>query len=166
VDVPLHPDVEPLAFLLGTWRGGGSGEYPTIEPFDYDEELEFANVGKAYLTYRQRTWRIVEGVRAPSHMELAFWRPAAGRLEVTSAHPNGVVEVEVGTIGERTVELTSSSVATAPSAKEVTRVERRFSVDGDVLRYEVMMAAVGRDLGPHLRAELVRVHGSPRGTHP
>jgi len=94
--IPLLPDIEPLAFLLGAWRGAGRGEYPTVEPFTYEEELEFANVGKPYLTYRQRTWVVRDGERVPSHMEFAFWRPRpGGSLEVISAHPNGVAEVEV-----------------------------------------------------------------------
>lgn len=44
----LDERLRPLAFLLGTWRGGGSGEYPTILPFDYEVSptcsgrLEFA----------------------------------------------------------------------------------------------------------------------------
>lgn len=35
----LHPDCEPLAGLVGSWRGRESGEYPTIEPFEYLEEV-------------------------------------------------------------------------------------------------------------------------------
>jgi THAP4-like, heme-binding beta-barrel domain len=50
----LLPEVEPLGFLVGEWRGTGIGEYPTVDSFDYEEELEFANVGKPYLTCLQR----------------------------------------------------------------------------------------------------------------
>ena len=70
----LHADVVSLAFLLGTWRGEGTGMYPTIEPFDYTETLTFDHVGDAWLSYLQESWS-PEG--EPLHFERGFVRPGA-----------------------------------------------------------------------------------------
>lgn len=154
---PLLPEIEPLAFLLGTWRGRGVGEYPTIESFAYEEELEFGNVGKPYVTFRQRTWVVRAEIRLPSHMEFGFWRPRpGGSIEVISAHPNGVAEVEVGMVDGSRIVLSSHQLVTSPSAKDVVRLEREFAVDSDVMTYELRMEAVAQPLRAHLRAELRR----------
>ena len=39
MDPELHQDCRELAFLLGTWRGEGEGEWPRGEPFRYGEEM-------------------------------------------------------------------------------------------------------------------------------
>ena len=155
MEPPLHPDVLPLAFLLGTWQGEGKGEYPTIQSFGYGEEIRFWHVGKPFLAYSQRTWALDDG--RPLHAEMGYWRPqAGGRIELVMGHPTGVAEVSEGTFTGTAIDVASTTLGRTESAKEVTRLERSFRVDGDLMTYELRMAAVGVTLTHHLSAELKR----------
>ena len=155
MEAALHPDVASLAPLLGTWSGQGRGEYPTIEPFDYDESVSFTHVGKPFLAYAQRTRHRTDG--RTLHGENGFWRvPAAGRLEIVIAHPNGISEIAEGTFDGAAVQLRSTVVGRTASAKDVTVIERDFVLDGDELSYSLRMTAVGVPLTHHLAARLHR----------
>lgn len=161
---PLHPQLAAVSALLGTWTGRGRGEYPTIEPFEYAESITFAHVGKPFLAYSQRTRSVGTAGAAPQpmHAESGYWRfPQPGRVEVVLSHPTGVVEIEEGTIGVRldgtiVIELTTTTVALTSTAKDVSAIQRRFQIHGDVLDYTVAMAAVGAPLQHHLGATLHR----------
>jgi hypothetical protein len=152
----LHEQAARIAFLLGTWRGAGKGEYPTIDPFAYEEEVRFTHNGKPFLAYTQRTWHPEKG--HAMHGEAGYFRPLEnGRIEIVMVHPTGIVEVQEGTVDGNTVAVASKLVGKTSTAKDVAALERTFDVDGDVLRYEVRMAAVGQPLQHHLGAELRKV---------
>ncbi|TML76094.1 MAG: FABP family protein [Actinobacteria bacterium] len=152
----LHEQAARISFLLGTWQGAGKGEYPTIDPFAYEEEIRFTHNGKPFLAYTQRTWHPEK--KHPMHGEAGYFRPLEnGGIEIVLAHPTGIVEIQEGTIEGTRITTRSKLVGKTTTAKEVTQLERVFAVNGDVMRYEVRMAAVGQPLQHHLSAELKRV---------
>jgi hypothetical protein len=155
----LHPDLEALAPLLGTWAGRGAGKYPTIQPFEYLEEVVFSHVGKPFLAYAQKTKSVADG--RPLHAETGYFRvPVPGRVELVLAHPNGITEIEVGSYtvtGDLIeIDLATTLIGLTPTAKEVTALGRTFRIDGDQLSYSMRMAAVGQPLQDHLDAALHR----------
>ncbi|MHA7650518.1 peroxynitrite isomerase [Mycobacterium sp. ML4] len=157
--VDLHPDLEALAPLLGTWSGRGAGEYPTIEPFEYFEEVAFTHVGKPFLVYAKTTKAASDG--RPLHAELGYLRvPQQGSVEFVLAHPSGIAEIELGTYsvvdGVIDIELATSEIKLTPTAKVVTALSRSFRIDGDELSYSLRMAAVGQSEQHHVAAVLRR----------
>jgi hypothetical protein len=178
--VPLpeeHPAIAPLSFLLGRWRGTGKGDYPTIEAFDFLQEVTFSHIGKPYLIYTSRSWRLGtdeqgdlardargELIRvAPLAVEAGFWRPQPdGKVEVLLSHPTGITEIYAGEFrGLTSVEMVTDAVARTATAKPYTAGKRLYGLvpsqtrEGEKdLAYAFDMAAMGQPLTPHLWAVL------------
>jgi len=155
MDPALHPDVEPIAFLLGAWRGEGQGDWPTSGRFRYGEEMTFEHEGKAFLLYSQRSWTAEE--HSPLHFERGFFRLSGPHgVEVMLAHPLGIVEVAEGALSGTTIDVASTTMALTATGSPVTELRRRMEVRADVLRYELHMAMRDVPLTRHLTGELRR----------
>jgi hypothetical protein len=154
-DTPLHPALQPISFLLGTWRGEGQGHYPTVDDFVYAEESRFWTTGRAVIHYEQQTWSPATG--APMHCESGYLRMNGNRVEMMLAHPLGIVEIEEGQVAGRRLKLTTVNVGRSSTAKRIDSLARTIAMDGDELAYTLEMAAVGQPLAGHLSARLKRV---------
>jgi len=172
-----HPAIAPLSFLLGRWRGTGKGDYPTIKSFDFAQEVTFSHVGKPYVIYTSRTWRLQtddsgELVRdshdvpvrlEPLATEAGFWRPQPnGTVEVLLSHPTGITEIYMGIFRSLTsIEMITDQVLRTPTAKPYERGKRLYGLvpsktrEGEKdLAYAFDMEAMGQPMTPHLWAVL------------
>jgi hypothetical protein len=155
----LHPLCGPVAWLLGTWRGNGHGDYPTIDKFQFGQELVFAHDGRPFFHYFSRTWIIDEsgGKVRDAALETGFLRcHEGGKVELLLSHNTGFVDVWYGTAEGGKIELATDAVARTETAKEYVGGTRLYgNVEGDLL-YAYDMAAMGQALQPHLWARLQR----------
>jgi hypothetical protein len=146
-------------FLLGRWEGAGVGGYPTIDSFQFGQEIIFSHNGKPFLSYVSRTWRMVDDgtIGPPLGTESGYWRPRPGnRVEVVLAHPTGIVEIYLGEVSGTKIEMATDVVARTVSAKEMTGGRRIYGLAGPDLGWAYDMAAMGQPLQSHVSALLQR----------
>ena len=149
----------PIAFLAGVWRGSGHGEFPTMDAFDYEEEVRFLDLGVPPLVYQQRAWSPADDELL--HVETGIWRSSPeGDLAVTVALPR-VSEVSEGTIADGRIALATTSVRRAHGGSGLVAVRREYALNGaDEIRYEIAMATDAvTEVTHHLSGTLRRVRG-------
>ena len=155
----LHPDLAPLAWMVGRWEGTGRGTYPETQDFEFGQQVDFAHNGSNFLHYLSQTFELDAEGRAvrPITMETGFWRPqGGGGLEVVMCHPDGYAEVWYGQITGAKIELATDAVARTATASDYSAGSRLYGyVEGDLL-WTFDKAAAGHPLQSHLWARLRR----------
>lgn len=146
-----------VEMLCGTWAGTGRGHFPTIDDFEYSEEIVFAPTPKPFLSYSSRTRGVPDG--RPLHMESGYLRPVSGgEVELLITQPTGFVEIHRGAIDPSgTLELTLLTLDSSPDAKPVLDIRRVLRVQENTLTYDLWMAHGQTPLTHHLHAEFHRV---------
>src|SRR4051812_46231020 len=90
----LAPEVYPLAWLLGVWRGEGVVDYPGIDEATFTHEVVFDHDGGPYLSYSS-TIRLVEVPADPAALvdpyadvpDGAVWQTESGYWRVPPERP-------------------------------------------------------------------------------
>ena len=155
----LHPDLMPLAWLVGSWRGKGRGEYPNVPGFQFAQEVSFNHDGRPFLNYFSRSWIIDENnvIIRPAASEVGFWRVKENNvLEVILAHNTGIAEGWVGIVKGAKIQLEMDQGYSSPSAKIVTAGSRLYGLVEGELFTSYDMAAEGQTLQAHLWSSLER----------
>jgi len=155
----LHPDLMPLAWLVGAWRGKGRGEYPNVPGFQFAQEVNFNHDGRPFLNYFSRSWLIDDNneIIKPAASEVGFWRVKENNvLEVILAHDTGIAEGWVGIVKGAKIQLEMDQGYSSPSAKIVTAGSRLYGLVEGELFTSYDMAAEGQTLQAHLWSSLER----------
>ena len=155
----LHPNLMPLAWLVGTWRGKGKGEYPNVPGFQFAQEVNFNHDGRPFLNYFSRSWLIDDNneIIKPAASEVGFWRVKDNNvLEVVLAHNTGIAEGWVGIVKGAKIQLEMDQGYSSPSAKIVTAGSRLYGLVEGELFTSYDMAAEGQTLQAHLWSSLER----------
>lgn len=155
----LHPDLVPIAWLLGTWQGNGHGAYPDIEAYDFGQQVVFVHDGRPFLHYFSRTW-VVDAHHeklAEGPLETGFLRKGSGEgYELVLTHDSGCVDVWYGHTDGARLELATDLVARTETAPEVTAGKRLYGlVEGDLM-YAWDQAAGGQEMQSYTWGRLRR----------
>jgi len=155
----LHPDLVPLAWIVGTWSGKGRGEYVNVPGFQFAQEVNFNHDGRPFLNYFSRSWIINDNneIIRPAASEVGFWRVKENNvLEVILSHNTGISEGWVGIISGAKIQLEMDQGYSAPSAKIVTAGSRLYGLVEGELFTSYDMAAEGQTLQAHIWSSLQR----------
>ena len=130
----LHEDLYPLAWLVGTWRGKGRGEYPGITPFQFAHEVTFNHDGRDFLNYYSRSWILDEKdeIVSASESEVGFWRT------------------------KPKIQLAMDQGYSSPSSKIVTAGSRLYGLVEGELFFAYDMAAEGQTIQAHIWSTMER----------
>lgn len=146
--------IKPISWLIGKWLSvSAKGQYPTIKPFEYCEEMEFTFIGQPILNYFSKTWLLEN--KLPKHFESGFLRikPGTNQVSFMIAHNLGLNSLEEGEATDCEMKIKSSEISRMSFAKEpaVCKIERHYKLNNDILELVVFMETQNTPLTEHLR---------------
>jgi hypothetical protein len=151
-----------LQLLVGKWSGTGRGEFPTIEPFEYLETVQFVSDDRPFLHYEQKTRRrnSEQADYISSHWESGFIRLLPNEeVELINAQSGGRLERLTGSLEQTEtgmiLRLQSTAFLNDPRMLETSRT---IMAQGDTLHYALNMHTTAvPQRAHHVEATLKRI---------
>lgn len=187
LDADLAPELYPLAWLVGTWRGPGALAYPDIPQRGIVIDVEVTHDGGPYLAYEAtlRTGALLEHDADfdPATLETGeiwaresgFWRPATGveavpvsgapadspsptAIEMLLSDASGFAGVLSGSAQGPRIDLVSDWVAaTASATSEIRALRRMYGWVHGTIFWAFDLAAFGQALQSYASGRMVRL---------
>ncbi|MGW0736702.1 FABP family protein [Streptomyces sp. NPDC002851] len=169
IEIPsdLHPDLVPLAFLLGNWAGAGVHDFPGSEKCNFGQEVSFSHDGRDFLEYRSHSWVLdAEGNKVkPLESESGFWRISAEgdkgprKVEVVMVRDDGVVEVWYGELADKKpqIDLATDAVARTAASGPYSGGKRLYGYVNSDLMWVGEKQTPEVPLRPYMSAQLKKV---------
>ncbi|MGW2599194.1 FABP family protein [Streptomyces klenkii] len=141
IEIPsdLHPDLVPLAFLLGKWEGAGVADFPGAEKCNFGQEVVFSHDGRDFLEYTSHSW-VLDGegrMVRPLETETGYWRIGKDRkVEIVMVRDAGVAEVWYGELADQKpqIDLATDAVARTGASGPYSGGKRLYGyVKGDLM---------------------------------
>ncbi|KAK5647515.1 hypothetical protein RI129_002407 [Pyrocoelia pectoralis] len=154
--------IEPLDWLIGKWKSiTAKGFYPTIQPFNYCEEMEFQYIGQPILNYSAVTWNSLDGL--PMHLERGFLRinPGTCNIAFMVSHNRGLVSLEEGTLDLNQLNLRSKFIASMPFVRQPPAMEisrsYTFCPNTKKMKFTMCLGTTNTPLTEHLNVEYQKI---------
>ncbi len=164
IEIPsdLHPDLVPLAFLLGNWEGAGVFDFPGAEKCNFGQEATFTHDGRDFIEYVSHTWELdSEGKKVrPLETESGYWRIDKDRkVEVVMIRDQGVVEIWYGELADQKpqIDLVTDAVARTAAAGPYTGGKRLYGYVKSDLMWVGEKATPEVPLRPYMSAHLKKI---------
>ncbi|WP_225752863.1 FABP family protein [Actinotalea sp. Marseille-Q4924] len=165
----LAPEVYPLAWLVGRWRGTGTVSYPNIPETAVEQEVHVDHDGGPYLRWTVTTWIATgeDGDQRVWATETGYWRVPPERpadlaedrhpVELLLSDPAGHLTLYAGVTGNGRIDLASDLIARTPDAAEIGAATRLLGLVRGELMWTWDIAAFGEPLQSYASARLTRV---------
>jgi hypothetical protein len=165
----LAPEVYPLAWLVGRWRGEGVVVHPSIPEAAVTQEVVVSHDGGPYLSWTSTLWLTVAAEAGEPRVwgtEAGYWRVPGDRpddlpadrfpVELLLTDPAGHLTLYAGFTGNGRIDLASDLIARTPDAAELSAATRLYGlVEGDLM-WTWDIAAFGHPLQSYASARLSR----------
>ena len=163
--------IEPLTWLEGRWIGNGKGEFPTMSPFTFEDQMQIRFLEEAIhseplIHFEEIAWVLEHEKKVFKHWETGFLKPTLeDNIQFYVSHNTGRIEVSYGKFDwvdvkqkAFAISFDSSFVRNDRGLTELLKSRRTFALKKTYFTYSLSMTTLGvKKLTTHLSCTLTRV---------